>query len=250
MYAAVHWSSKGIVTARLPFLPSPILLRRGTADAEVFDQIFLQRQYDLRIHPQWAQLHKKYQGINTRSRTPLIVDCGANIGLSTLFFVHLFPGAKVIAIEPDPGNFEMLQRNLGSYANVVPLRGAISDLKGWATITNPSARSWAFQVAESSPEQAGTVPTFTMEDVCNLVIDYEMLLVKIDIEGGEQQLFRSNLDWLAKVPLIIIELHDWMLPWSGSSRNFFKALQDLQFDFVVAGENALFFNWESCQEAA
>ena len=37
-------------------------------------------------------------------------------------------------------------------------------------------------------------------------------LIKIDIEGGESELFEKNIEWIEKFPLIIIELHDWMLP--------------------------------------
>jgi hypothetical protein len=68
------------------------------------------------------------------------------------------------------------------------------------------------------------------------------LILKIDIEGGEDALFNGNTDWLSKFPLVIIELHDWMLPFSGSSRNFIKAVAQHDFDFVYRGENVFLFN--------
>ena len=44
--------------------------------------------------------------------SPLIIDCGANIGLSILYFKKIFPAAQVIGFEPDPHNFNLLQKNL------------------------------------------------------------------------------------------------------------------------------------------
>jgi hypothetical protein len=58
------------------------------------------------------------------------------------------------------------------------------------------------------------------------------LILKIDIEGGEDALFNGNTIWLDKFPLVIIELHDWMLPFSGSSRNFIKSVAQYDFDFL------------------
>jgi len=48
--------------------------------------------------------------------------------------------------------------------------------------------------------------------------------------------------WLVKFPVIIIELHDWLFPGKANSRNFFRAISDLNFDFVYRGENIFCFN--------
>ena len=62
-------------------------------------------------------------------------------------------------------------------------------------------------------------------------------LLKIDIEGAEEELFSQNTDRLAAFPLIIIELHDWMLPGRASSRPFLRWHAEQDRDFVLAGEN-------------
>jgi hypothetical protein len=62
------------------------------------------------------------------------------------------------------------------------------------------------------------------------------------IEGGEDALFNGDTSWLGQFPLVIIELHDWMLPFSGSSRNFIKSIAQYDFDFVHKGENIFLFN--------
>ena len=67
-------------------------------------------------------------------------------------------------------------------------------------------------------------------------------ILKIDIEGSEEDVFSGDSSWLDQFPCVIIELHDWMLPFSGSSRNFQRAIARLDFDLVQRGENLFCFN--------
>ena len=67
-------------------------------------------------------------------------------------------------------------------------------------------------------------------------------MCKIDIEGGEADLFSNNDAWVDRFPLIVIELHDWLLPGTGSSRNFLRAIAGRNFDVVFRGENLFCFN--------
>jgi hypothetical protein len=68
-----------------------------------------------------------------------------------------------------------------------------------------------------------------------------LLLVKIDIEGAESAVFAEPSEWLTSTAVLIIELHDWLFPWKGTSRNFFKRLGERNFDVVIRGENLLLF---------
>jgi hypothetical protein len=65
--------------------------------------------------------------------------------------------------------------------------------------------------------------------------------MKIDVEGSEDALFRSNTDWLSNTRLVIIELHDEKLPGQNISRNFFRRIAREDFEFAMNGENAFFF---------
>lgn len=67
--------------------------------------------------------------------------------------------------------------------------------------------------------------------------DCEPFICKIDIEGAEQELFSANTQWITRFPIVIIELHDWLFPRSGSSANFLRAIAGTNRDFVVSGEN-------------
>jgi FkbM family methyltransferase len=244
----LYRSSRGEAVVQVPFLTSPIRARRGTVDVDVFDQIFVMRHYNLRNCSQWPVIQQKYQQIRARGRRPLIIDCGANIGMSALYFSHLFPEAAIVAIEPDAENFRMLSRNSAANPLILPVRAAVSDRPGWVSIKNPEAHAWAFQTAESVERRADSIPAITIADAASRVEDHEPLIVKVDIEGAEEQLFRSNTGWISTWPMLSIELHDWMRPWAGSSQSFFKALAGLDFDFVLAGENAFVFNWGACRE--
>ena len=75
-------------------------------------------------------------------------------------------------------------------------------------------------------------------------INYFPYLIKIDIEGYEKNLFIDNYEWLDKFKIVIIELHDWMLPTEGNSTNFVKALGDIMVkktkrDLILSGENLI-----------
>ena len=61
--------------------------------------------------------------------------------------------------------------------------------------------------------------------------------VKIDIEGFENELFSKNTEWIDNFPIIIIELHDWMLPKTCKSSNFLSSISKKNRDFLYSGEN-------------
>jgi FkbM family methyltransferase len=55
----------------------------------------------------------------------LIIDCGANIGLVSVMMKCLFPDVKIIAIEPDETNFELLKKNLQHYEGIELINAGI-----------------------------------------------------------------------------------------------------------------------------
>ena len=61
---------------------------------------------------------------------------------------------------------------------------------------------------------------------------------------SDNLLFESNFDWIKEFQIIVIEIHDWMLPFHSVSRNFFKAIYekiliDDNRDFIISGENLI-----------
>ena len=73
--------------------------------------------------------------------------------------------------------------------------------------------------------------------------DSKPFLIKIDIEGFEKNLFEKNYQWIKFFDVIMIELHDWMLPNKNNSGSFLKAVNeissDIKFDFLISDENLI-----------
>ena len=71
----------------------------------------------------------------------------------------------------------------------------------------------------------------------NIAAGFMPFVAKIDIEGGESELFAPPTDWVDQFPLLIEELHDWLLSGQGMSRSFLKCIAGLNRDFAHIGEN-------------
>jgi FkbM family methyltransferase len=230
-----------LISVRLPGEGGQIWLRQKSSDVGVFEQIFVSRDYDLKLYKQHEWIAQKIQALTGTGRRPVIIDCGANIGLSSIWFAREFPSAVVCAIEPSPGNFELLERNVAAFGAVIPIKAGIWDRHASLAIVNPNATAAEFQVAETSGDGELDMSARTIDEILEMVDHDEILLCKIDIEGAEAPLFRSNTSWLDRTDVLIIELHDWLLPWQGSSRNFISAIAKLHFDYLLKGENLVCF---------
>src|SRR5687768_1377938 len=106
-----------------------VLLRKGKTDILVFKKIFIVREYNFKFKKE----------INT------IIDAGANIGLSAIFFANRFPAAKIIAIEPERSNYDLLLENIKEYPNISPVLAGINNADGRFRITDVNADHWKFK---------------------------------------------------------------------------------------------------------
>jgi hypothetical protein len=82
---------------------------------------------------------------------------------------------------------------------------------------------------------------FTISEIMGMADTPRALIVKVDIEGAEASLFRSNIEWVGRTDLIAIELHDWMLPKQRTSAPFVRSFANLDFDLLQRGENLFVF---------
>lgn len=215
-------------------------------DRGVIEQIFVNQDYD--ITP-WAQGKKliEYHNEQSQLRPSLIVDAGANIGASVLYFLNSFQSSFVFSIEPEPMNWQLLEINTAGYPNNFNFHGAISNIDGEVFLQDPGLSDWGFRTSSTGDKDdsnARIVKSISPVSILSspLVSGMTPLILKVDIEGGESKLFEGDTSWLEKFPLVIIELHDWLLPFSGSSKNFLKAVSQHEFDFVYRGENVFLFN--------
>ncbi len=81
------------------------------SDRAVIQQNFIDREYATGWCTRDADITARYRSILEAGQTPVIVDCGANIGTSVLHFLDVYPLAHVVAIEPAPDNFVLLSSN-------------------------------------------------------------------------------------------------------------------------------------------
>lgn len=207
-----------------------IVLRKGTADERSVHSVIGKREYDISHLRRRDELLAVHRQIMTAGRTPLIVDLGANIGVSALYLNHVWPGSLIVAVEPEPENFRLLVLNTEGRPNIVPVHAGISSTASTLAIKDNNADTDAYRTI-----MGGDIPAISM---ATLLREHggEPFLCKIDIEGAERDLFSRDVDWIDCFPLIMIELHDWMLCGEAASQNFLQAVSQRRRDFVLYGD--------------
>jgi FkbM family methyltransferase len=210
---------------------------RGTrADTGVVQQIFVNRDYSFHRLRRAQELHALYEKAVQDGRSPLILDAGANIGASVVYWSLSFPQAHITAWEPESGNFEVLKMN--SEGLDVDLRcSAIGAVRGSAGLIDPGEGDWGYRTVAGASGDLVPVEAASIVVVEKLDAGYAPFIAKIDIEGGEADLFSQDTDWVDHFPVLIIELHDWLLPGTASSQSFLRCIADRNRDFVYIGEN-------------
>lgn len=224
-----------------PGYPSSIYLRSCMADVNTFYQIIVNAEYDIRPFQQFQRIDGLYRKATADGRRPLIIDCGANIGLSTIWFARLFPEAQILAVEPAADNIEVAKQNLRAYSNVTLLQGAVWDRPVRLKISDPTVRPDSYQMVETEGGTDEALRAFTIAELIDMSDAHQALIVKIDIEGGEAILFRSNTEWINSTDLISIELHDWLLPKQLTSAPFIRSFANLDFELLQRGETLFLF---------
>ena len=145
--------------------------------------------------------------LNFNPRT--IVDAGAHIGMASIGFAQAYPAARIIAVEPEPANFNVLVRNVSSYRNIVPIQAALWKADGEVSLGPSTAHpKGAFHIVDGGPIRARALTVRSlMRETGIPCID----LLKVDIEGAEKEVFES-CDWIETVQVIAIELHERVKP--------------------------------------
>ncbi|MGE0700885.1 MAG: FkbM family methyltransferase [Hyphomicrobiaceae bacterium] len=218
-----------------------IWLREGSSDRAVLEQIFYTEEFNISTAPQFAWIREAYDKALAAGETPLIVDCGANIGLSALYFARHLPQARIIGIEPAPDNVELARRNTRHNPLIEILEAAVHDVARPLEIADPDAEKYAYRVREASAPSAQSVEAVTIPDLMQRYGARRNLIVKVDIEGGELALFRSNTGWLDRTDLLIAETHDWLFPGQATSSTLFRAIAGRDFEVIQKGEYISFF---------
>jgi FkbM family methyltransferase len=199
-------------------LAHPVIARRNTSDITAFHQVFVAREYGCVDHV-----------IEPR----LIVDCGANVGYSSAYFLSRFPRCSIVAIEPDQDNYAVLQRNVYNYKNRCrTIQRAVWWRQEILHFKQPPVRGseWGRAVGPLSNGNE-SVSSLTIPMLLKSAPSPRISILKIDIEGAEEELFSHDTEWLDSVDYIVIELHN-----DDCRRAFFKAVDPWIMKVTTCGE--------------
>ena len=143
---------------------------------------------------------------NNESKTPNIIDCGANVGLSVMYFKMQYPDARILAFEADPIIHKQLVENLSSYGSDITLKNAAVWYENTRLDFN-SEGSVGGMVAQNNAENINfvNVEAIRLRDYLNKQVDF----LKIDIEGAEYEVIKDCHDLLVNVRNLFIEYHDY-----------------------------------------
>jgi FkbM family methyltransferase len=189
-------------------------LRAGTRDIDIFELTFVLRDCDAKLQTQ----------------PRFIIDAGAHIGCAALFFASAFPRANIAAIEPDPGNYQVLLRNTRGNQRIRAIHAAVWHRPESVVIANEQVDPCAFQI-KSADGQCATIQGLTISAIIRKCGFEKIDLLKLDIEGAEKEIFDADdLDWMNRTHAIMIELHDRFRP--GCEAAFLNAARRFGFEIT------------------
>jgi FkbM family methyltransferase len=172
-------------------LGAPLTVVDGFSFLEMYEEIFRKQIYQFKAN------HEH----------PYIIDGGANIGLSVIYFKSLYPKSHIIAFEPDSQIFAVLERNVKSfgYSDIELVCKALSSSETHVDFV--SEGSYAGRIARSTDHKTGEVKAVRLREY---IEDCSVDFLKLDIEGAETDVLQDCADLLHNVDKIFIEYHSFL----------------------------------------
>jgi len=141
----------------------------------------------------------------SKNQTPVIIDCGSNIGLSIIYFKNLYPNSCIIGFEPDKMIFEILNYNLSQfkYSNIKLINKAVWNKECKTKFFSEKADEGRIIEDNSGYSNIEDVEKIRLRDFLNDKIDF----LKIDIEGAEMEVLEDCKDLLKNVGNLFLKYH-------------------------------------------
>ena len=210
--------------------PLQVSIRGGaSSDVMVVTQVFFNKEYSPVVQEiaKWQQQHK----------IEFIIDAGANAGYTTCYLKAFFPAATVVAIEPDSKNAAQIRKNFlqNNFSGLTLIEGGLWPKDSWLELKNDfrDGKDWSFYVVESHVET--NLKGYSFESILKQFDRSTIDLLKIDIEGGEKELFShpAMMDTvLQKTKFLAIEIHDE----TGIRDTIYESLKRNGFEWFNQGE--------------
>ena len=164
----------------------------------------------LTLCPQWDDIFvKRTLAFTSATPSPRILDCGANVGLASLFFRRLYPDARITAFEADPALFDILDANLqaNGAGSVEARHAALWTSTGTVTFQCEGSDSGMIGALPGAVVgRAQTVPSLRLREVLE---EGPIDLLKLDIEGAEDVVLADCEPALHHVRAIVMDLHEF-----------------------------------------
>jgi FkbM family methyltransferase len=168
---------------------------------------------------------------------PLILDCGANLGLATAWFTLRYPGCRIRAFEPEPDALALLRHNAAEqgWSHVEVVGAALADSDGTATLyrdANRPAHPRASLLSDRISGRQVEVPTVRLS--ANLPDDCDVDLLKMDVEGFEWSVLRevAGRGGLTRIRRLAVEFHH-NLAGAGRLSDVLRLLEDSGFRYTL-----------------
>jgi FkbM family methyltransferase len=178
----------GSFFAVLPEITTPLLFRGASSDVWNMQQVFLDRQYDIEI-----------------SEPSKILDLGAYVGYTAVYFANRFPNSSIISVEPPGSNFDILVVNTAAYPNIRCLRAAVWHERAELTLADCSYGDWGLSFRQGNIDPtADKVAGYTITHILEMYGWDGVDLIKCSSHGGRvDTLLRPRPDWLEKTVTVI-----------------------------------------------
>jgi FkbM family methyltransferase len=220
-----HWKGNFVV-ADVPGFPGQKVVVPGDKDmVGTYDEVFISNTFD-----RFQQLPHG-----------LIIDAGANIGLTSILFSKRFPKNQIVCLEPEPDNIRLLKENLKGLSNIHILPWALYFRSGSVILNTSSGNSLSHTITIPGEKVSNSVEvrTVTVKEILAKFKADKIALFKIDIEGAEVELFAENIDWIDLVENFCIEFHERKRP--GSETKIIQLLMQRGYQVERAGLNHCFY---------
>ena len=179
---------------------------------------------------------KRWNDFKCAKKNPVILDGGANIGISAIHYKRLFPAAVITSFEPDPRACELLRRNLvaNQIQDVEVVEKALWTSNGRTSFFSEGADANRVARPDEMKHLTSLTPVAKQFDVETVrLADYlartKYDLVKLDIESAEAAVIVDCGDTLRNVDNMVIEFH-LTNSRPGDLARTLKALADQQFN--------------------
>jgi FkbM family methyltransferase len=178
---------------------------------------------------------RQYYYFRTEKKSPLILDCGANVGMASLYFKWLYPDSRVQAFEPDPTTYQLLGQNISrNNLDIETHNYALWDGNGEVDFfVDPNDRGSLLMSTDPSrsKSEAIKVPARKLSEFIQDDVDF----LKLDVEGAEHRVL-GDLVQSGKIGAIrqmVVEYHHRIGQQKSCLAEFLLMLEQAGFEYQI-----------------